>query len=827
MSRIELGDGWGLWPIFQLRGAGFPMRLVQAMAAPETTDAVDSLLSREDDCARARAAALAACEAAHREADRTARRAWIRVIRSLRRGEHRDPPARVATVNDNLAKLRIEMTACDTARETAARSFRDESARISAALRRIAGSDRFRCAVLLQNRAAVHTAIEPLSRSSPETVGKKNRRREILVASYLQRYCAKADTIGFFGPMGWGRFGDGLVVLPGPELVTSWAARFEPWAARAVAAALIPEPEIRRWLPPRLSPVLRINGDQLEGAPGARGLGGTIQLKDHLVRLLSLCDGQRTPVAIAEQLGADIDALLDTLRQLSLRGWLLWEVPILLDAEPERGLRDFFAGCSPDPASTRAQETVAAMLSIRDRIGSALFTAPELDIALGELEVGFRALTGSAPQRNPGQTYGGRTLLYADCRRDLKLEIPPAIATGVAEPLTLVLASGRWLTWEVARGYREVFEQTFATLSAGSERVHLPRFWRAVAPALRGPQPEIVSRATIGLQERWAAALGLRDHEDSSEIRFPTRDVAPAIKAAFAAPEPGWRSARHHCPDIMVAAASVEAIAQGDYTVVLGELHPGLNTLATLSAVSLNPYAEELRALYAEDIPEVGIAPIPDDDFCRSSHDSRLAALDLHLDTGSRWSSWRPAEQICRIGDLDVVRGDGGLMAESGDRRHRFDLLEIFERPIKIQTVVAFSPFPVVSHRARILLGGLVVAREAWAFAPEQLAFRDIPGSSIEQLIEARRFVRRHHLPRYVFVSIPEEVKPVFVDLCCPTYIALLAAMARRASRVTLTEMLPRPDQHWLPDSAGDVYTCELRLVAVTENAKSRSTGCP
>jgi hypothetical protein len=35
-----------------------------------------------------------------------------------------------------------------------------------------------------------------------------------------------------------------------------------------------------------------------------------------------------------------------------------------------------------------------------------------------------------------------------------------------------------------------------------------------------------------------------------------------------------------------------------------------------------------------------------------------------------------------------------------------------------------------------------------------------------------------------------------------------------KEGRVTLTEMLPAPDQLWLPDADGCVYTSEFRMVA-------------
>src|SRR5438270_3196049 len=46
----------------------------------------------------------------------------------------------------------------------------------------------------------------------------KQRKRELVIASYLQRYCLKNDTIGFFGPVGWASAGHGtagMVVTPG------------------------------------------------------------------------------------------------------------------------------------------------------------------------------------------------------------------------------------------------------------------------------------------------------------------------------------------------------------------------------------------------------------------------------------------------------------------------------------------------------------------------------------------------------------------------------------------------------------------------------------
>jgi hypothetical protein len=65
------------------------------------------------------------------------------------------------------------------------------------------------------------------------------------------------------------------------------------------------------------------------------------------------------------------------------------------------------------------------------------------------------------------------------------------------------------------------------------------------------------------------------------------------------------------------------------------------------------------------------------------------------------------------------------------------------------------------------------------------------------------------------------ERKPIYADLTSLASIDLLCRGLRRACRkagpdakVTITEMLPGPDQTWLFDGQGRRYTAELRMVA-------------
>ena len=115
----------------------------------------------------------------------------------------------------------------------------------------------------------------------------------------------------------------------------------------------------------------------------------------------------------------------------------------------------------------------------------------------------------------------------------------------------------------------------------------------------------------------------------------------------------------------------------------------------------------------------------------------------------------------------------------------------------------------------------VTVCRETWRFSPSELTFA-FEKDEAARFLAARRFARSHDLPRFVFIKVPIEVKPFYVDFDSPIYVDLLAKSIRRTkekgrpdSLVSVTEMHPRADETWLPDAEGQHYTSELRIIAV------------
>jgi hypothetical protein len=108
-----------------------------------------------------------------------------------------------------------------------------------AGLRAVARDPLFQTAVTWQNRAAMRNAVGKIAGGSPAP-GSRQRQREEVVASYWQRYCAKNDTIGFFGPLAWGRLADDGPAIQARcgRLAAESTVHFEAWAIQALAEAL-------------------------------------------------------------------------------------------------------------------------------------------------------------------------------------------------------------------------------------------------------------------------------------------------------------------------------------------------------------------------------------------------------------------------------------------------------------------------------------------------------------------------------------------------------------------------------------------------------------
>ncbi|MFJ3669678.1 lantibiotic dehydratase [Streptomyces sp. NPDC090106] len=681
-------------------------------------------------------------------------------------------------------------------------------------LQDIARTPAFRQALAWQNRPVLGTGIAPFLRWRPGTDARSSmpRQREELVAHYWQRFCVKNDTIGFFGPVGWGRWDasvSGATVDTGTGLIADSTVYWASWGIDALAKILDADPELRGWIAPRRVPFVVLDGDRVR-VPGRRPTA----VSAAQAAVLTRCDGVRPARDIAAGLpGTDVPGVL---ADLVSRRWVTWRLEIPAGTHPEHALRAWAQRVgAPDPRR-RALAALDLLEAGRAKVAAA-DGEDELVRAMEELERDFTRLTDTAAVREKSSsTAPCRALVYSDTRRSATARLGPAVLDALS-PLRVLMDSAGWLTSRlaaaVAAGIRPVHDRL-----AAEGPVDLASFWFACLPVLHGTARTAADDLQREFTARWRRVLDVP--EGARRVSARTADIAAAVSREFEGGG-GWTAARYLSPDIMAAADGPEAAARGELTLVLGELHLAANTLGASLFTHQHPDVDELLALTDRDHPGPRLLPlIPKEHRARLSarvrqtlvrpQDYQVALTDFTADPA------RP--RAVRSADAVVEERGGGLVVRLPDGAE-FPVADVFSHVLTTLSMDLFRLLAPAPHTPRVTLDRMVVARETWQLPAAEAAFADDKDEA-RRFVEARRWRARLGLPRFVFVVSPTESRPFYVDFDSPVYVTILAKALRRLARkdphgtATFTEMLPTPEQTWLTDDEGRRYTSELRFVA-------------
>ncbi len=694
--------------------------------------------------------------------------------------------------------------------------YADATRRLSRAIADTHADPGFREALTWQNPGLAQRLLDAGVGGSRRS---KDRGRELVVASYLQRYCLKNDTIGFFGPVGWASAGHGtagLVVVPGDQLIARRTTYFEVWAIDKVAAEIAGQGRSAGWLRPR-----RPRSMFLDGRVLYRPLRPPVTLTDAELRILLACDGSRTISDVLDSAGAPgARALLTRLAEL---GAVRLDLEGPADAWPERLLRDKLKLIGDPGARAAALAPLDQMIRARDAVAAAAGDPDGLQRALANLAGTFEQVTGASSTRRAGKNYAGRTLVYQDAVRDVRVELGQAVTRALAAPLGLVLDSARWLVNDITDRYRILFADLLdhEMARAGGAPVPLQRLLSVASPYLHGVG-ELAAASVAELQRRWEQVLGppssARRHQVSAEaISARAAECFPGRPAA-------WSGARQHSPDIMIAAASPGEVERGNFLLVLGEIHLATNTLDQRLFVEQHPDPARLIAAEQADRGRRRIVCILAKDH--SYVNSRTSPPSALLGPGQLyWSSaiadsFDPPESdtVMPGAAMTVTRRGGELVVRFMPSGTELDFFEVIGDSMIWVVVDAFQPAAPAAHRPRITIDRFVLSREQWTFqvADSGWAFAK---DERERYCLARRWRHEHQLPERVFYRVPVELKPTAADFRSLVLVNLLAKHIRQTkaaghAQYTVSEMLPDLGQLWLADRHDHRYSSELRFVA-------------
>jgi hypothetical protein len=710
--------------------------------------------------------------------------------------------------------------------------FEEERGRLSSRILGLAADPRLGLALAWQNHRIFDTAIAPMLRNQARDHVRRNsqqRQHEELIANYWQRYCVKNDTIGFTGPVGWALLDPAATITrlrTGKGLIASAEVYFEIWVIDLLAAALAAEPGMAQWIPPRKLPLVRIT-ERHAMMPA----GFAIDLSAAESAVLRRCTGQVPARHIAHECAgvapeaATEEDIYSVIARLCRKRVLTWELELPLSRHPERHLRHFLEHVGDPALSAEGLRRLDLLVAARDTAWAASHGhAAGFVSALHDLDETFIKVAGAQPSRRSGRTYAGRTLIYHDARRDATLTLGADFLSAL-RPLELLLDSARWLSYHFAARIQELFTSFAIQMTEGGTSINFAEFYFECMPVIVRSGPMIVDELRRDFQQRWAAIL--RIPPDVRRVRRDGAALRDEVREAFDAPHSGWTGGRYCCPDLMIAASGVDAINRGDFDLILGEAHLGFVSSRHSCFVSQHPSPGDLLDCLADDSPGPRLIPVlPKENGERLTvRTSSALTRDMDFLVALHAQTADPGRRrLLNAADLIVTPGAAGPVV-SIPGGPSFPVIDVLAELLLEAFADSFQLVPRAAYQPRIAIDRLVIARETWRFNAAQIEFaqlRDEPA----RFAAGRRWRRGAGLPRQVFVSVPGEAKPFFVDFDSILLVNILAKSLRRLQArppgspdilVQFSEMLPAAGNLWLTDSAGAQYTSELRIVAVDQ----------
>lgn len=786
-----MGDSsdWLLYPRLLLRRAGFGVGLLTDLADEPARLVLAEFRDATGVFERARAALRAAiADEVGRTTDKTVLRGLSklrsRVGRRLPAGEFAGLAGEIeayTTALDGLAVVDRRLTAALAAEQSG------RAARVRALL----SADQVQDALLQLSPSFYDEVVRWLADPAD---GDRAKDRAFYRRAYLygQRLGAKNETTSFFGPLVHGRVDretSGIVLgEEQPSGIVATEAMIAFWAVCELATVIGSQPDVRTRLPVAWMPACSRDNGVIGLADGRR-----VKLSGWQWELAGLVDGTRSADALAEALGRPLDAVLDVLERLRQAGVVrLWPEPPSTTARPLTWLREWAERTVPDSGWPAR---LAGLQELADRYAAAEGHAARA-VALEQVEKGFTELTAVDARRASGRMYADRLVVSLDARGD---QGPVLVGGDEAE------------RWE--RGLSPVLDlaSRFGELSRAVANAMCVRVLTAAGVEAM-PYAEVIRRlAEVPADDSpW---LGFRaSYADLVESRVDGLEAAltPEELRTLAGPPSGVSFVS---PDLML-----EHGADGREVLVLGELHPYVFAWGSQGLFSGD--RDGMLAGFADDLEPWGGADRLATVIRRRRHKGLVAdwfpgrfieITAYATDDRAKTVPLTDIEVVLEDGEARLRAPGGPLVLYAGEDDHVH--LRAFAPPGVSLPTVRFGDFS-----PRIMVGDVLVQRARWWLSRADLGLtgsRDT--AAVVRAVHRLRVTRG--IPRFCFVHVGGEPKPVGIDLDNPLAVDALVSLvlAGDSQEISVAEMRPAPGDLWLRRRAG-LTTSEFRIAMRRRN---------
>lgn len=751
-----------------------------------------------------------------------------------------------------------------------------EALEVEAALGRALERDDQRVRQALRAFTSDARFVEAIASSSPPVYvdierGRWNNRLERQLASYLQRFCAKNETMSFFGPINYGALkpeaADAVSVQwPGPLELRGRSTYVASWLVQAVWRKIAFEPDIAPWLVlrrkgfteapvrrerrPRVGEVLmragQVSRDQVDAAlrqqssksggklgellvaSGAcspadvdRALGaqnawtassanatGAAADADPVPRLVREADGVRTLRALAADLQLELEKVIDIARTCTERGLLTHQLEIPAAApHPLVDLVDRLAGV-PGPGARRELGRLSTLLDAMSRYGVAdAGEKVQLNQTVAQFVATEWGVHSPAGPVQPSATPEDKQNRRGEGHNFYADRLPLREECGGAMELTVSGARAAELLDRCSRALDLMAIAAVRTRAASLQAL------AQLVGARRLPFWKVVA----AFADRPVAA----DQSVTQALREAIGDpTAREVELGPRIADPPY--VRQSLPivasvDLLVAARDVEAWGRGEYGLVMGDVHDTALVWGWALQFHSRRAQVEMQMLHAlgaltRPVPVVTMLASRRTGLLPSEFPGPVIEVG---GVSTRASPWRlPFDDL-------VVESDGRSARLWSTRLQSEVCLYNGELESLAHTAFALPrirPLRVSmgAHTPRLLIDGTVIQREQWTLDEGEIQTLLDCRDDRARLLNTHALWKQRGIPPVAFAKFTGERKPILLDAHSLSSLRVFLNLLDQKREVVLSEMYPAPQDLWLKGSLGR-HTCELRCTYFRE----------
>jgi hypothetical protein len=785
-----------LAPLFAVRAAGVPFDVLEQLGTPAVSARardVNALANAIDDAAKRALAELPALSPKLRS----------KIAPKLFR--HKAISDEHAAAHPSLAAYAAALVAHAAALVELDAAIEREYEALLGVLAREAG--RVLPELVVLESATLLDEVRELERQAGTRHLSSDRKRHRTLAMYMQRVCAKNDTIGRFGPILWGRVepGEGVTLEARPGIARR--VELETWVVVRVIELINADPDVRAEIPPRLHPHGRLEDGKLVRLDEQR----EIALSAGELELARACDGVRAARAIGDA---------NVLASLAERGVIFWKLShYARDTSPLASLVADVDGWQDRAVRERWQAQLRPLQALVERF-EADERADARRTVLRELAAVFEQM-GLTTRATTRVLYAATNPINENCT------LESTVTLGAQACDRLVHDAWPWFAlWQDSialasdRVYRRLHELVTAAPRHGgkliySSLLHTTRAQKfdldrdgGLTGIARATWKEIQQRFSDRLASRPDAAAWHLSADDCTFLRRE-HDLPPAGELALPS------------LDLLPCARSAADASAGRFDWVIGEVHHAF-ALLQHSTYWRCPDKPGLHAIIRAVVQRQMVSRDSGNDIPVHVNPEAFVTYGMpYVGTARPKPSWK----IVRPADAEVVvdeaRRDIRLRAPSGE-----DLGSLIQTASTAMGMHPFFPFLRAPHAPRLYLGNVVVQRRSWDVDSQALSPERPSGLSGSFLAAIERVRAERDIPRWVYVRPRQGVldssavwrdkdnKPICIDLESIVSLDILERRLRKYEGLVMTEMLPTPDQLFL-DSAGGRVLFEIRTNVV------------